>query len=246
MLTLPTTKLPAKSVNPGFTIFFGKPKSGKTTIAAALENNLIIDLEGGSEFLDAMAVQARSIQDLAEVRTAIEAKNKEINGFFYKYITIDNVSRLEDICLPYAATLYRQQPMGKNWTGDDVRTLPKGAGYLYLRKAVLKVIDMFKELCEKFILIGHTKDATIKNEGEEQSEYSLSLVGALSDIVCGLADAVGYVYRKKNETIISFEGGDNQVREARAAHIRGKKIVIAESDENNNVLVHWDRIFLPE
>lgn len=246
MLILPTTRIPAESVNPGFLIFFGKPKSGKTTIAAALENNLIIDLEGGSTFLDAMAVQARSIQDLSEIRNAVKAKNDEAKGFFYKYITIDNVTRLEDICLPYAATLYRQQPLGKNWTGDDVRTLPKGAGYLYLRKAVLKVIDMFKELCEKFILIGHTKDAAIKNEGEEQSEYSLNLVGALADIVCGLADAVGYVYRKNNETVISFEGGNNQVREARAAHLRGKRIVIATSDDNNNVTVHWERIFLPE
>ena len=33
----------------------------KTSALAQLENNLIIDLEGGSQFIDAMAVQARSV-----------------------------------------------------------------------------------------------------------------------------------------------------------------------------------------
>lgn len=36
---------------------------------------------------------------------------------------------------------------------------------------------------------------------------------------------------------ISFEGGDNSVIEARAPHLRGKNIVVAESDENNNILL---------
>lgn len=150
------------------------------------------------------------------------------------------------MCLDYAAILYRQTPMGRTYKGEDIRTLPNGSGYMYLRQAVRKVIDMFRELCDNFILIGHTKDKIINKDGEELSEMALDLVGKLGDIVCGEADAVGYVYRKKNETIISFEGGDNTIREARAPHLRGNKIVIAESDENNNVTVHWDRIYLPE
>lgn len=86
----------------------------------------------------------------------------------------------------------------------------------------------------------------INKEGEEMSEMALDLVGKLGDIICGEADAVGYVYRKKNETIISFEGGDNSVREARAPHLRGKKISIAESDADNNITLHWDRIYKPD
>ena len=105
---------------------------------------------------------------------------------------------------------------------------------------------MFRELSDHLILIGHTKDRMINKEGEELTEMALDLVGKLGDIVCGEADAVGYVYRKKNETIISFEGGDNSVREARAPHLRGQKIVIADSDDSNNITTHWDRVYLPE
>ena len=211
-----------------------------------LDNNLIIDLEGGSEFLEALAVQARSVKDLGEIANAIRNEIKETGKKPYKYITIDNASRLEEICLSYAVTLYKATPMGKAYNGTDVRTLPNGSGYMYLQQAVRKVIDMFRELCDNFILIGHLKDKMINKEGEELSEMSLDLVGKLANIICGESDAVGYVYRRKNETRISFEGGDNSVREARATHIRGKNIVIAESDADNNITAHWDRIYLPE
>lgn len=246
MIVLPKEKVKAKVENPRFLIIFGKPKAGKTTLASKLDNNLIIDLEGGSEFLEALAVQARSVKDLGDIANAIREEIKSTGKKPYKYITLDNASRLEEICLSYAATLYRQTPMGKNYSGNDVRTLPNGSGYMYLQQAVRKVIDMFRDLCDNFILIGHLKDKMINKEGEELSEMSLDLVGKLANIVCGEADAVGYVYRKKNETHISFEGGDNSVREARAPHLRGKNIVIAESDENNNIKVYWDKIYLPE
>lgn len=246
MLVLPKEKNKPKVNNPRFLILYGKPKSGKTTIAAALDNNLIIDLEGGSEYLSALSVQARNINDLGAISNAIKAEINSTGKKPYQFITIDNATRLEEMCLDYAKVLYMQTPMGKTYKGDDIRTLPNGSGYMYLRQAVRKVIDMFRELCDNFILVGHTKDKIINKDGEELSEMALDLVGKLGDIVCGEADAVGYVYRKKNETIISFEGGDNTIREARAPHLRGKKIVIADSDENNNVTVHWDRIYLAE
>lgn len=246
MIVLPKEKVKAKVENPRFLVIFGKPKAGKTTLASRLDNNLIVDLEGGSEFLEALAVQARSVKDLGDIATAIREEIKQTGKKPYKYITLDNASRLEEICLSYAAQLYRATPMGKNYSGNDVRTLPNGSGYMYLQQAVRKVIDMFRDLCDNFILIGHTRDKLINKEGEELSEMSLDLVGKLANIICGEADAVGYVYRKRNETHISFEGGDNSVREARAPHLRGKNIVIAESDENNDIKVYWDKIYLPE
>jgi len=246
MIVLPKEKIKAKVENPRFLIIFGKPKAGKTTLASKLDNNLIVDLEGGSEFLEALAVQARSVKDLGEIANAIRTEIKDTGKKPYKYITLDNASRLEEICLSYAVQLYKATPMGKTYNGTDVRTLPNGSGYMYLQQAVRKVIDMFRDLCDNFILIGHLKDKMINKDGEEMSEMSLDLVGKLANIICGESDAVGYVYRKKNETRISFEGGDNSVREARAPHLRGKNIVLAESDDNNNIITHWDRIYLPE
>lgn len=247
MLVLPKEKSVPKVNNPKFLILAGRPKAGKSTLMTALEDNLIIDLEDGYQALSALVVQARSINDFAEIANALKAEINDNEGKFpYKYITIDNATRLEEMCLPYATQLYRQTPMGKNYQGTDVRTLPNGSGYMYLRQAVRKVIDMFRGLCETFILITHTKDRQINFEGTEVNEIAIDLAGKLGDILCGEADAIGYVYRKKNETIISFEGGEGTVREARANHLRGKKIVVAESDEDNSITFHMDRIFLEQ
>ena len=246
MITLPKEKIKAKGDGMKFVILYGRPKQGKTSALASLPNNLIIDLEGGTEFIDALAVQARTVSELGEIANAIREEIKTTGKKPYKYITIDNSSRLEEICLSLAKQLYVQTPMGKTYKGDDVRTLPNGSGYYYIRQAVRKVIDMFRSLCDTCILIGHVKDKLIQRDGEELSEMAIDLVGKLGDILCGEADAIGLIYRKKNETIASFEGGDNTIKEARPAHLRGKKIVIAESDDNGNITFHMDRIFLPE
>ena len=244
MLVLPTTKIPATSENPKYLILYGLPKAGKTSCLAQLDNNLIIDLEGGSTFIDALAIQCRTIHDLGEAAQAIRAKNTEVGHNFYRRITIDNATRLEDICLGFAATLYRKTELGKNWKGDDVTTLPRGAGYKYLRDAVKKVIDMFKELCDEFILVGHVKDSITEKDGGEVSAREIDLVGKLGKIVCGMADAVGYVYRKGNETHISFKGGtDDTIMEARAKHIAGKDIVIATGNEDGDITTYWDKIY---
>ena len=247
MITLPTQKVPATSTNPQYLVLYGLPKAGKTSAVAKLENNLIVDLEGGSKFIDALAIQARTINDLGEIAQAIRAKNEEVGHNFYKHITIDNATRLEDICMSYACTLYRQTELGKNWKGTDVTTLARGAGYKYLRDAVKKVIDMFKDLCDEFILIGHVKDSITDKEGEEVNAKEIDLVGKLGKIVCGMADAVGYVYRKDNETHISFKsGGDGTIMEARARHIAGKDIVIATGNEDGSITTYWERVYKPE
>ena len=245
-LTLPTSKIPASTTNPQFLVLIGREKVGKTSALAQLDNNLIIDLEGGSTFVDAMAIQCRTISDLGEAASAIRAKNKEVGHNFYRHITIDNATSLEEICLGYAATLYRQQPIGKNWKGTDVRTLPQGSGYYYLRTAVLKVIDMFKELCDEFILVGHIKDTIVDDPstGEELTERSLDLVGKLAGMVCRRCDGVGYMYKSGNEVHIKFKADKNIAMGCRSDHLRNKDIVISEMDDETGVLTtHWDKIF---
>ena len=116
--------------------------------------------------------------------------------------------------------------------------------YLYLRKAVRELIDMFKPYCDTLILVGHIKDKQIQKNGTEMNDMSNNLAGKLSDIICGEADAVGYISREGKNTIISFESGDNTIREARPLHLRGKKFIVATSDDSNNVTVDMSKIFI--
>ena len=166
--------------------------------------------------------------------------------------------------LIYAAALYRKTPMGSTWgmlrdknnnvvkkdgksipdPKADVRTLPNGSGYFYLRNALKEVIHMFQPLCETLILVCHVKDKQVQLNGEESSKLVVDLAGKLGDIICGEADAVGFVYREGNKTFISFEGGAGDIREARPMHLRGKQFLVGESDENNVLKMDMSKIFV--
>jgi hypothetical protein len=61
-----------------------------------------------------------------------------------------------------------------------------------------------------------------------------------------MADAVGYVYRKDNETHISFKsGGDGTIMQARARHIAGHDVVIATGNDDGSITTYWDRVYKP-
>jgi hypothetical protein len=219
-------------------VLFGKPKCGKTVIASALENNLLIDLEDGSDFVEAMKIKVSSVKDLKEVKKAIIA-----NHYPYDYITLDTATQLEEMILPLAKSKYKNTPMGKSFSEHDVRLLPNGVGYLYIREAYQEVVESFRRLAPHIILLGHTKDKLINKEGKELSENTLDLSGKLARLIPAKADALGYVYRKKSQTIINFNGGGDSIVEARPSHLRGKEIVVAESDDQGNMTFHWDRIY---
>lgn len=64
---------------------------------------------------------------------------------------------------------------------------------------------MFRDLSDTLILVAHVKDRQISIDGQEMSEMTLDLTGKLGDILCGEADAVGYVYRKKMKLLFHLK-----------------------------------------
>lgn len=258
---LPTERSKITSYNPSLVVLYGVPKCGKSTLMAHLDNNLILDFEDGYRALSVMKVQVRTAQDLFQVKKLLASKAKELGKIPYKYITLDNATRLEEVCLPYAAHLYRQTPMGMRWKmleytdpktkqkmekpdpNADVRQLPNGAGWGYIRDAIKEMVNMFKPYCETLILVGHVKDKMIKKEGEEISEMQLDLAGKSSTIICGEADAIGLIYRKGNSTYISFENSGVATNEARPLHLRGRKFEVIKSDGAGHMKVDLSQVF---
>ena len=238
-IKLPTEKLPATTKSPKRLFLFGPPKTGKTTAVAMLDDCLLIDLERGSDFVDAMRLQANNLEELKEILSEVnKAKNP------YKYAAIDTTTKLEEMVLPLAAELYRDTQMGKDWVGDNVLTLPRGAGYLYLRRAYMKVMNAIDKAFPRVIYLGHLKDSSLSKEGREVAVKDIDLSGKLKNMVCASTDAIGYVYRAENKTIISFETDENVISGARPIHLRNKQITILESDEKENLTSHWNKIYI--
>jgi hypothetical protein len=231
-ISLPTKKVSASRKSPKNFVLYGQPKIGKTSALANLENCLIIDLEDGTDMVDALKIKANNLKELSEIGREIIKANKP-----YKYIAIDTVTQLEVWCEQDAKRLYQNTPMGKNFDSDNkglsVLSLPNGAGYLYLRMAYKKWIDRLNTLADHIILVGHLKEAKIDKKGKEVAVKDLDLTGKIKNITCANADAIGYVFRDEDTTMISFDSmGDIQAG-SRCEHLKGQTFPL-----------EWDKIFI--
>lgn len=237
-MELPTSKTKATLTDPGKLIIYSKPKTGKTSLLAELDNNLIIDLENGTQYYDALKVSINSVQELMDLIKAIIAAGRP-----YKYITLDTLTKLEDLALPYAFTLYRQTPMGKSFTGTSVLDLPNGAGYKYLRDAMTNLLNAIYKCADRVILLGHLKTTNIEKNGKEVSARELDLTGKIKSMVSADVDAIGLLYRgEDNKNILSFKTTDDVICGARPVHLKDQEIVISELVDGK-FITHWDKVF---
>ena len=232
MITLPKQKVKATRKSPKNMVIYGPPKIGKTTALSQLDDCLIIDLEDGSDMVDALKVQVNDLSELTEVGKAIMKDGKP-----YKYIAIDTITKLEEWCEEDAKRIYMATPMGKNFEqknpGASVLSLPNGAGYLYLRIAYKKWIDRLNKLADHVILVGHLKDKMLEKKGKEVAAKDLDLTGKIKSITCANADAIGYIYREYDETMVSFNSLDDVTAGSRCDHLKGQTMPL-----------EWSNIFI--
>jgi hypothetical protein len=240
-ILLPTKKREIVRQNPKFLVIFAKPKIGKTTLASTLENNLIIEMEErGADFVSGFIVNVNTAKELMDTAKAIEAAGKP-----YKYITFDTATAMEDnIINEIAIKMYQASSMGKDFKGNDIRKLPMGAGYAWIREAFTYVIDKFTPLCDCLILLAHCNEKQIGKEGKEMYEMEMDLAGKLKRIISAKADAIGFLYRKGNQTFINFNGGGDAIIEARSPHLSNKEFMILEKDSKGQFINNWNQIFI--
>ncbi len=205
-MELPKVKVKATAIDPKVLILYAPPKAGKTTILSQLEDTLIIDLEDGTKYLEALKVNVSSLRELHALGEEIKKQGRP-----YRRIAIDTVTKLEELCEGAATNNYKKSPIGKNFDGDNVLSLPNGAGYFWLREAYKQWMAYVKGLADQIILVGHLKDKQIEKKGKEVSAKDIDLTGKIKSITCADADAIGYLYRDSGELRINFQGSDDDI-----------------------------------
>lgn len=139
MVQLPTEKRShALRKNPKRLIIYGKPKCGKTTIVAQLDDTLILNMEkGGADHLsNIMTVNiiglaptkespanreerhAKGNYYLIEVIKSIKQLKQETGAFPYKKVVVDTVTQLEEWCEDFATMKYMQSVQGKSFNRE--------------------------------------------------------------------------------------------------------------------------------
>jgi len=136
--------------------------------------------------------------------------------------------------------------MGGNYDGTNVKELPRGAGYYWLREAFKDALNKIKKLADTVILVGHVKDTYIDKKGKEVAAKELDLTGKIKFTVSAGADAIGYIHRgPDSEILFNFKATDELVCGARCPHLKGQEIKVADYDATTNELinVNWELIF---
>lgn len=260
-IKLPKKKIPAAHLSPSTLIIMSEIKLGKTSLVAGLDNCLLIELEPKrADHVEALKIYANSVDEIAAIGKQIKEED-----FPYKYVALDTLTALERICISYAEILYSRKLVGKNWfkknndgtlapdSGKaiygDILSLPKGAGYKYLKEAVLKVIEMVKKMAPYVIFVGHLQEVGYEKNGVETTCLELDMTGKLRRLIPSMVDSVGYMYRKQpNVNYISFIASSEVKCGGSAAHIRNKEFPISElithEDGTEEVVTHWDKIYI--
>lgn len=246
MFNLPKTKQPATRIDPKLLLLYGPPKLGKTTLLSQLENNLIIDIEQGSEYIEALKIEINSLTDLFQLGTQIIKEGRP-----YKYISIDTITKLEDWCEEAATKMYINSTVGKNFKGNSVLELANGGGYLWLRMAFNQAFEFIQTLPSKaLIIVCHVRDKMlVDNKGVEisgggLSSQNLELSGKIKAITCGKVSSMGLLRREVigaengipiSKIYVNFMSGIEILCGSRPTHL-----------QNMNEEFSWDKIFIEE
>ena len=234
-INLPKNKIPAETQDPKYLILFGLPKVGKTTVLSTLDNNLILDFENGSTYVDALKIKIDTLQTLKETIKAIKDAGRP-----YRYITIDTITAVEEMAKPVALNLYKNSPIYSDRYANvtDITRLPNGSGYTFLRQAVEAIVDLIASATDNIIICGHVRDASL-NDNLDGTVKDLDLTGKLKRILSARSDAIGFVHRDDDSNLCINFGQDGEILTgARPQHLANKDIIVAERNEDGTFTSH--------
>lgn len=197
---------------------------------------------------------------LTEVITSLIDYKKDNGEYKYKRLAVDTGTKLEEWAETMATEEYTMslQAGGFNRVGEDkkgallprskwksVLTLPRGAGYRHLRDSFNKLLNTLQMCAEDIILICHVRISELEKAGRSVKAKDLDLTGGVGRAVAAWSDAIGYVSRNKNKTVISFKnpGGDS-ITGVRVPGLNNKELEILEfNDEGEVVKVQWELLY---
>jgi len=214
---LPKEKIKAERKSPKLFFIYGPEKVGKTTALSQLDECLILDLEEGSDFVDALKLKANSPVEMYEIGKEIQKQ-----GLPYKYIAIDTLDKLEEWAEARALIEYKASVIGRNFDGKSVLELPQGGGYYWLRRSFFNMLDFLISLAPNVILVGHVREKSIEKKGKEVNASDINLTGKIKSMVAAKSDAIGYLYREDGKLMITFDTRDEIKCGSRCDHLRGQ------------------------
>lgn len=177
-----------------FTLLYGEPKSGKTTLASEIENVIIASFEMGSNALhNVLVAPMQKWKDWKDtVRQFIRDKDKEMEDFDGKTlqeimstIAIDTVDEAYKLCEKWVC---QQEGV------DNIKDIPWGGGYKMVDE---EFMSGFRELAYNgygLFFISHSTEKTMKDDaGKEYNKIVPALPNRPYNLINKMVDTIVYL-----------------------------------------------------
>ena len=179
----------------GYSImFYGEPKSGKTTISSRFPGALVLAFEKGySAIPGIMAKPMNTWGDLKKVLT--ELKDPEVKAIF-QTIVIDTTDIAYGLCEKYICS---RESDAKN-TYEQISDLPFGKGYKLAQQEFDESLRKILQMDYGLILISHAVDKTFKDEAGVEYNQIIPTLDNKARLVCErTCDIIGYSRQVQTE-----------------------------------------------
>lgn len=168
-------------------MFYGEPKSGKTTISSKFPGALVLAFEKGyNAIAGIMAKPMNSWNDLKKVLT--ELKDPEVKEVF-QTIVIDTADIAYGYCEKYICS---RESDAKN-TYEQISDLPFGKGYKLAQQEFDEALRKILQMDYGLVLISHSVDKTFKDESGVEYNQIIPTLDNKARLVCErTCDIIGY------------------------------------------------------
>ena len=181
-------------------MFYGEPKTGKTTISSRFPGALVLAFEKGyNAIAGIMAKPMNSWNDFK--KTLVELKDPEVKEVF-QTIVIDTADIAYGLCEKYICS---RESDAKN-TYEQISDLPFGKGYKLAQQEFDECLRKVLQMDYGLILISHSVDKTFKDESGVEYNQIIPTLDNKARLVCErTCDIIGYSRQVQTEEGVSVK-----------------------------------------
>lgn len=172
------------------TYVYGRPKTGKTTLATQMPNSLLLAFERGYNALP--GVMAQDVTSWTEMKQIYrELKKPEVQSV-YKALVVDTVDIASDMCQKYICNQLGIENIGDGgWTTN---------GWSKYKKEFEETFRSLTQMGYAVFFISHAKEKTVKRpDNTEYTQVLPALQSSALNIIEGMADIYGYAHQVRTD-----------------------------------------------
>ena len=166
-----------------YLLLYGKPKTGKTTMASRFPKNLLIAFEKGYNAID--GIKAVDINKWSEFRQVLRQLEKPEAQEMYDTITIDTTTIAYEMCEQFVCSQNGVQ---------SIRDIPWGQGWTLAKKEFESCLRKITMLGYGLVLISHIEMRKEKTADDSEIEIlAPSMPKRCYEVVNQIVDIIGYI-----------------------------------------------------